>query len=141
MRGSWFVGLLRHLSFVISSGCFMLILPPVPYRRRRRVKASPTPPAGVALVLVSAEYNESDGTLALQFDRAINIAALNGAAITVHDGSSDDTTYNGVSAASLTDPKTVLLTLVPVGSYGVDEVTMTVTALSGIVAVNDGGTW
>jgi hypothetical protein len=92
-------------------------------------------------MLVTADYNESDGTLTLEFDRAINIAALHGAAITVKDGTYDSTSYNGVSDASLTDPRTVLLTLVSVGSYSVDEVTMSATALSGIVAVNDGGTW
>ena len=120
----------------------MLVLPPVPFRlRRRRIKGSSTRPPGAALMLVSAEYNENDATLTLQFDRAINIAALVGATITVNDGSFDSTTYNGVSAASLMDPKTAILTLVPVGPYSVDEVTMTATALCGIVAVNDGGTW
>ncbi len=120
----------------------MLVPPPVPYRRRRgRVKPAPVPPPGAPLMLVSGDYNENDETLTLQFDRAINIAALNGTAITVRDGSTDNTTYNGAGAVSMLDPKTIYLTLVPVGPYDVPGVTMTATGQSGIVAVNDGGTW
>jgi len=120
----------------------MLILPPVPYRPRRgRVKSTAARPPGVALMLVYAYYDENVGVLRLQFDRAINSAALNGAAITLRDGSFDNTTYNGISEVSVIDPKTIDVTLVAVGSWSVDEVTLTVTNLSGIVAVNDGGTW
>jgi len=120
----------------------MLVLPPVPYRRRRgRVKGASVPPPGVALMLVYAYYDENVGVLRLQFDRAINIAGLNGAAITVRDGTWDQTTYNGISAVSVIDPKTIDLTLVPVGTWSVDEETLTATAHSGIVAANDGGTW
>jgi hypothetical protein len=92
-------------------------------------------------MLVAAYYDENVGVLRLQFDRAINIAALNGAAITVRDGTWDQTTYNGVSDVSVIDPQTIDLTLVPVGSWSVNEETLTATAHSGIVAVNDGGTW
>lgn len=120
----------------------MLVLPPVPFRRRRgRVKTAPVPPPGAPLMLVSADYNESDATLTLQFDRAVNIAALNGAAITVRDGSIDNAIYNGISAVSMIDPRTIYLTLVSVGPYNIPGVTLTVTAQSGIAAANDGGTW
>jgi uncharacterized protein (DUF2141 family) len=116
----------------------MLVDSPAPYRPRRRIRNAPTAPP---LTLVSADYNESDATLTLQFDRAINSAGINTAAFTLHDGLYDNTTYHGASSVTVINPTTIQLSLIAVGSYSVAVVTMDATPNSGIVAMNNGGTW
>jgi hypothetical protein len=121
-----------------------MLTPTVPLFRKRsrpaKRKAAPAPPP-VALTLVSAVYDHSTVVLTLQFDRAIDIAGLVGTAIVVNDGFYAQISLNAVGAASLIGPATLQVHMIFVGPYIPIEEKMTATAMSGIVAVDDGGTW
>src|SRR3954469_4962633 len=120
----------------------MLISPPKPFGSRRRfVRLGPPPTPPVALALVSAQYHEEQEWVRLGFDRAIDIAALDPAQVVVDD---DDFTGNrlaGVAGATLVNPTTVQVPLDRIGSASESNVHLIASATSGIVAVNDGGTW
>lgn len=121
----------------------MLIATPAKFRRRGRIiqSAAPPKPPGAALVLVLAYYDENLAQLTLVFDRAIKIPAFNGSAITVVDGSYDMFIYNGDGPVFIFDGSSVQIPLVITGDYNVDGVRLTAGADTGIIAVNDGGTW
>jgi hypothetical protein len=92
--------------------------------------------------LVSAIYESDEpALLTLAFDRAINIGGLNGAVIIVDDAQQAYLKYNATGGAVLLDPSTVRLTLVSIDDPSGDSILLDASALSGIVAVNDGGTW
>jgi hypothetical protein len=116
---------------------------PLIFRNRKRPARRPppgTPPAPAALVLVSATYEEVV-SVSLTFDRAIDIDALVGAQITVDDGAVAGILYAATGVATLTDPQTVRIELSEIGLSTGPGTTLTASAASGIVAVNDGGTW
>jgi len=77
-------------------------------------------------------------SLTLVFDRPINIGGLVGTAILVDDA---EQTYNSSGGAALLDPATVKLTLVSIDDPTGPGILLSASALSGIVAVDDGGTW
>jgi hypothetical protein len=79
--------------------------------------------------------------LTLVFDRAINIGGLVGTAILVDDAEQTYLLYNSSGGAALLDAVTVKLTLVSIDDPTGPGILLSVSALSGIVAVNDGGTW
>src|SRR4051794_26985947 len=83
--------------------------PTRPPRRRRARSAAPTPPP-VALTLVAAIYS-TGAWVRLTFDRAVDIAAIEVAAITVNDDNSDEA-YVGSGVATLFAPETVQVPLV-----------------------------
>src|SRR4051812_30058406 len=117
----------------------MIIVPPLPFTpKRKRVQFGPPP---VALALVSAQYHEEQEWVRLGFDRAIDIAALDPTQVVVDD---DDFTGNrlaGVAGATLVNPTTVQVPLDRISSASESNVHLIASATSGIVAVNDGGTW
>ena len=79
--------------------------------------------------------------LTLVFDRAIDIAAFVPSAITVEDPSGSGFGFVGTGVVDTPDAQTVV---VEMGSTGTAEGTLdvvTATAGTGIVAVDDGGTW
>jgi hypothetical protein len=123
----------------------MLLFPSARFQKRHAnvqrtpPGAPPTPPA--TLVLVSASYDENVAVLTLTFDRAIDASGLSAAQITVYDGSFNSDAYAGSGAAMILSPTTIQIALVITGPASVAPVTMTASALSGIVAVHDGGTW
>jgi hypothetical protein len=120
----------------------MIIVPLIPFRRRRKPGgATQAPPA--ALVLVAASYDEIEGLLLLTFDRAVSVDGfVGGAAIVVRDGAFNLTAYQAAAdGASVEAPDQVLIVLTPTGAASGGDVEMTATAASGIVAVDDGGTW
>jgi hypothetical protein len=80
-------------------------------------------------------------SVSLTFDRPIDIAALAGAQITVDDGAVAGILYAATGVATLTGPQTVRIELVEVGVSGDPGTRLTASAASGIVAVDDGGTW
>ncbi len=105
------------------------------YRRKPRLSVSPP----VALTLVSAEFDQS-GSVTLTFDRPIDIASLNGSAITVDDGAISGTLWQGLSGM-LTGPATVQIELEPYDPSGSADTLLNAGADSGIVAAGGGGTW
>jgi len=106
------------------------------YRKRpprTRGTSSAAPPG---LTLVSAAYDGGDSSVILTFDRAVDISAFDGSAISLVSG----TTLFGGTTAALDGDAIVEITLVPIGSAS-GPLRLSATASSGIVAVDDGGTW
>ncbi len=110
---------------------------PAPRRVHRKRRAS-APALPVALVLVAAELLAE--AIQLTFDRAIALDDLDGSALRVDDNESA-TTYVGINSAVLIDPATVQITLTYLEYYSGGARILTAGANSGIVAVDDGGTW
>jgi hypothetical protein len=121
----------------------MLIVPQIPFRRRRQVQSRKAPPA--ALTLIAAAFDAGavpTATLDLLFDRAIDIAGLDASQITVDDGPGSGSIWQGGGGgATLIDPQTVRLPMSEVGPSGSAATTLTATGTSGIVAEDDGGMW
>src|SRR5687768_9711165 len=108
-------------------------------RRKRRVPAPSTPPPA-ALVLVAATYSDSPPTIRLTFGRAIDIAGLDGGQITLDDGNFG-VRYVATGPAALFDAQTVDIELAELEPFEGTGVLLTATGATGIVAVDDGGTW
>src|SRR4051794_32272413 len=121
----------------------MSIIISIPYRRRSRIKQKKpaTRPAAVALTLVAASYDENVAVLTLTFDRAVDIAGLDPSAITVKDGALNQAIYPGTAEVTLINPTTFSIGLTVVDDYDSEETPLTATSATGIVAINDGGTW
>ena len=118
----------------------MLIFQPrKPPHRRPHAAAPKTPPQ--TLTLISASYDENEAVLTLAFDRAVDASPLVAAQVTVYDGSINMDAYAGIGAASILSPTTIQITLTITGPASEAPVTLTASALTGIVAVDDGGTW
>jgi hypothetical protein len=111
------------------------------YKPRVAAQAATPPVPGVPLNLVSAQYQVDPAIVLLMvFDRAVDISAFNGAAIELDDGDVNSQVYSGASA-SLVDEVTVQVTLAAEGSESNSGIYLYGTGGSGIVAVDDGGTW
>jgi hypothetical protein len=95
----------------------------------------------VSLVLVSATYDIETESVVLAFDRAVDAAAYDPAQITVQDGIYAGGLFGGSGPASVINPTTIEVSLEQIGSPTVPDVELSATALTGIVAVEDGGTW
>jgi hypothetical protein len=119
----------------------MVIIPPLPPRRLR--KTSPPLPSAPpqTLVLVSASYDEGSLTLFLTFDRAVDASGLVAAQVNVVDGTFNATRFGGVGAATVISPTQISVGLEWVDDAPLGPVLLDATALTGIVAVDDGGTW
>ena len=121
----------------------MLLFPSSSFRKRRTLTqrtAPPPPPPPVALTLAGATYDAGVPDLVLVFDRAVDVGGFDGAQIVVDDGAFNFTAYSGASAG-LDGPAVVRVTLEVDGSSSASDVRLTASALSGIVAVDDGGVW
>ena len=90
-------------------------------------------------MLVAADYEESTW-LWLSFDRPLDIAGLVGSAIQVNDPS-NGTLFAATGPATLNEPTVLQLGLVVVTDSSTGDLSVTATGASGIVAVDDGGTW
>ena len=118
----------------------MIIVPLIPFRRRRKAGgAVQAPPA--ALTLVSATYDIETESVILSFDRAVNVTGFDPAAITVQDGEFAAGLFVGSGPATVVNPTTIKVFLEEIGGPTVPDVELTATAATGIVAVDDGGTW
>ena len=106
---------------------------------RARFPLPDAPP--VPLTLVSASYDPAEVFLTLVFDRAVNIGAYDGSGIRVDDDVFNVLEYNGTGGATLTGPATVLVTLSDDGNPPTGAPSLNASNASGIVAVDDGGTW
>jgi hypothetical protein len=111
-------------------------------RTRKGVAAATTPPVQ-ELVLESATFVVDDELwqLTLTFDRAIALVDFDGTAITVSEDVALGLLLDGVGAVTITSPNTVVVTMVEVGPATGPGVVLNATALSGIVAVDDGAAW
>ena len=116
---------------------FNLVRPHV--RRKRR--PAPSAPAA-ALVLVIATYeNLNPSVLALTFERAIDLAGFDPAAVVVDDQPATGQRWVGTDEVGQPDDATVRITLVATGPATPGPVALTASAANGIVAVDDGGAW
>ena len=77
----------------------------------------------------------------LTFDRAINIAALDGTQITIDDAAISATLYDASGSALLLTPASVRMDVNAIGPSSGAGTTLNATAMTGIVAVDDGGAW
>jgi hypothetical protein len=134
--------ILSPSAFTLYPWIPMINVPPVPFvsRRSRVPKPTVSPPPPVALTLVSATY-EIGTSVELTFDRAIDIAGIDVAAFFVDDGALADFKYQGYDPPELLGPASVRVLLTGVEDGGDPGTHLTVGADSGIVAVDDGGTW
>jgi hypothetical protein len=120
------------------------IAPPLEFPRRRprpRRQFGPPPVAPLTLVAASFQYVGPGAALTLVFDRAIDITSFVPAAITLQDPSGSGFGFVGTGVVDTPDAQTVV---VEMGSTGTAEGTLDVvnaTGATGIVAVDDGGTW
>ena len=108
-------------------------------RRRRKRHAVVPQQAPIALTLVGAEYDSGTWSVTLVFDRAVSIAAFDGAQIVVADA--DNGWLLQGAWASLDNPVTVQVGLDQVGSAEGSGVLLDAGASSGIVAVDDASAW
>src|SRR5262245_54525319 len=95
--------------------------------------------AGGALTLVAVAY-VAGTTLALTFDRAINIAAMDVTQVLVSDGE-QGFLYQGFGEPELLSPTNVSMALVSIDSVEDAKVRLTASADTGIAAVDDGSPW
>jgi len=116
--------------------------PRKPFRHRAREHATTEPPPPpVALTLVAATYDIETESVVLAFDRAVDASAYDPTAITVQDGVYAGGLFVGSGPATVVNPTTIQVFLEQIGSPTVSNVELSATALTGIVTVNDGGTW
>ena len=117
----------------------MVIIPPSkPFRKNKKRLAIGTP-GPVPLVLVSAGY--SSNVLTLQFDRPVNIDLIDLSQFTVDDGVVGHTVLGDGFHPQQPDPVTVLFDVSEQEAYDGSQVLLNASADTGIVAVDDGGTW
>src|SRR4051812_17273626 len=119
------------------SSIFLPAKPRVP-RKRRQTSASEAPATGP--VLVAAGYDDVTGTLALTFDRAIDLSGIVPASIVVLDGSvpielagTADVTPVGADGFSIV--------MIENGEYAGSGVLLNVPGGAGIVAAEGGAAW
>jgi hypothetical protein len=114
----------------------MLILPLI--RRRRRSPKLTQAPAVARLTLVAASVDDGP-TATLQFNRAIDVSAMDVTAVTVADAA-QGFNYVGYESPIVVDANTVQVLLTGTSEYDGPDTLLTVAAGNGIVGVG-GGTW
>lgn len=122
----------------------MLVPVSPPYRPRKRRgrarSAGSAPPPPQALTLVSAVFTNIPARVTLTFDRPVDILGFVGDQVTVKSAPME-ARYRGNIPATLVSPAVVLITLAQFAPQLGGGNRLTATAGTGIVAVNDGGTW
>ena len=119
----------------------MLIIPPPKFRKGRPALRRNPVPSTPGLVLQSVLYPANSGeSIHLEFDRDINIGSINVGQILVSD-SALNKIRQGTGSASLIDSQTVQIDLDDAGAYSGDDDVLNASNDTGIVAVDDGGTW
>ena len=117
----------------------MIVYPPGKYRKPHAKAKAASTPAPVALTLVSATY-ETLTYVRLTFNQAIDISAIDAAAVIVSDGPGG-WIMEGSPSAMLIDPNTVEIGFDVLGPITGDEVLMTVSNMINIVSAVDGSVW
>jgi hypothetical protein len=77
----------------------------------------------------------------LTFDRAVNASGFVASAVIVNDGSIAPGIWGGVGPAGILGPTQIAVSLERLGDAPFGPVTLSATASTGLVAVDDGGTW
>jgi hypothetical protein len=95
----------------------------------------------VALNLVAATYDTDDFSVVLAFDRAVDASGLDAAQVMLDDGVYAAGSFVGSGPATVINPTTIRVFHEEIGGPTVPDVELSATALTGIVAVDDGGTW
>jgi hypothetical protein len=80
-------------------------------------------------------------TLTLQFDRAVGVSDMDGTNIIVNDPVTKHQSYAAIGGVTAVNPTTVRIGLFEQAPVTGTQVTLDAAASSGIVAVDDGGTW
>ena len=114
-------------------------IPAKPRRRRKREPIASSPAPVGPLTLVACAYDPGMW-VELTFDRAIDIAGIDGEAITIDDGDAA-IRFRGTEDVTLTGPATVRIVVTGFDDWFEPGVTMTATGANGIVAVGDGAAW
>jgi hypothetical protein len=106
-------------------------------RRAAKVAAS----AALTLESVAFVFVGPGAALTLTFDRAIDIASFDPSQVNVQDPSGTGWAYVGTGVVDTPSPQTVVVEMAQTtpASWFFDSVTASAT--TGIVAVDDGGTW
>jgi hypothetical protein len=112
----------------------------IPPRRMRRV-APPTPPAQELILEAAAFLPGGPPLLVLTFDRAIDLNALVGSAITVRDGVGSGWLWQATLGWEMLDATSAQFVLDFVEEASGPGVILNATGASGIVAVDNAGTW
>jgi hypothetical protein len=108
-------------------------------RKARRVRATPTPPVA-PLALVSATFDDVTTTVALAFDRAVDVSGIDAGQVSVNDAAATGFVWVGASVDAQPTPESVVLGMAAAGSAEGPTV-LNATSATGVVAVGDGGTW
>lgn len=123
----------------------MLIVPPPKFRKNRRPPEQeavvPSPPPPVPLVLAAASCDDAIDYVVLGFDRSIDVSGLDPSTILVSDGDTTSASYTGNGETEMVDDATVKIYLQESGGPLGPGVVLVAPADTGIVAVDDGGTW
>lgn len=118
----------------------MIIIPPVKYRRRKRIRETQAQPPAEPPVLVAVAYFE--GTwVRLTFDRAISISNLAAEYLFVDDNVEGLQRYQGADNGTLLDPQTVQIGLDNAGVTTGSGIRLSATVDIGIAAASDGAEW
>jgi hypothetical protein len=116
-----------------------------PFIPRKPIKYKPRVPAPAPLLqtlrLVSAVYDDTVPMVFLTFDRPVNALAMVVGAVTVNDGTFNNGVYGGIGGPGIESPTVISVVLERIGDTPAGPATLSASALSGIVAVDDGGTW
>jgi hypothetical protein len=119
-----------------------MLFPTPPLFRRNRGRAEPRPKApAAALTLTEAFYDAGALTITLSFDRAIDVAGIDGSQVGVNDPESNHHRYAATGTVELVSPASVQIGLSAVGSSTGTDLVLNASAITGIVATDDGGTW
>ena len=101
----------------------------------------PVPPVPVPLNLTYAAYDGIALTIALSFDRAIDILNLDVSRVQVNDGVFTHTLYCGIGLAVLPDANTVQFGLTQIDVSQGDAVLVSAADDNNIAATDDGALW
>jgi hypothetical protein len=135
---------IHHSALIIHHWSYMLIIPPPkPVKKQPKIRPPtvvPAPP-GLPLMLQEGTYFPDTGILQLFFHRAVDLSGFNGAAFLFKDGVTHFLTYTANGSTVEPDGNGFNVGLTAGGAYTGGDTLLTVSALSGIKAVDDGGTW
>src|SRR6516165_7804894 len=93
----------------------MILIPPTPFIRRRKNAAPVARPPGAPIELTKGVFFPDEPAVELTFDRAIDIASIDPAAIQVNDDAITGNLFAGASGATLANASTVHLPLTVIG--------------------------
>ena len=91
-------------------------------------------------MLVAAEFTDEE-MLTLTFDRAIDVSGLDGTQILVDDSIVVGSLYLATGGTTMLTPASVRIAMAWVEGSTTPGLHLTAGAASGIVAIDDGGTW